>query len=91
MTVTTLSWFLCVLLLLFCLLTSAITYVPEGVATAIVWQRVTGGAALLSGAVALGLARLPPQHWIRQSKPAWTGFVAAGLTLAVILLFAVVG
>ena len=86
MSITVLCWYTSGLFLLSCLVTSIISYAPGEETAAAVLQIATGSATLLSGIAALRLSVLPVDHWIRQSKPAWAGYVAAALTLATLLL-----
>jgi hypothetical protein len=89
MRVVWLAWYICAVCLLLALVASVVTYGPDIQHLGLVLPAVFGGVALVAGAVAFALERLPPTHRVHQSSPLWAGLVALAVT--VILLLVLVG
>jgi hypothetical protein len=81
-----LAWYICGVCLLLALLASAITYRPNFQHLGVVLPAAFGGAALLAGAAAVGLGRLPLTHRVHQSKPLWAGLIAVAVTVTLLLV-----
>ncbi len=79
-----LARYICGVCLLCALLAPAITYHPDSQHLEVVLEAAFGGAALLAGGAAVWLGRLPPTHFVHQSKPLWAGLVAVAGTVTLL-------
>jgi hypothetical protein len=81
-----LAWYICAVCLLLALVASVITYGPDIQHLGLLLPAVFGGVALVTGAVAFALGRLPPTHRVHQSRPLCAGLVALAVTVTVLLV-----
>lgn len=80
--------YICGVCLLLALLASMITYHPDVEHLGLVLPAVFGSVGLLAGAVAIILGRLPPTHYIHQSKPFWAVLAAIAFMGTLLLVLA---
>ncbi len=86
MRVVWLAWYICGVCILFALLASAITYHPDVQHLGVILPAAFGNTAVLAGAAAVGLGRLPATHRVHQSKPVWAGLLAVAATVTLLLV-----
>ena len=84
-----LAWYLSGLSALLVVMSSAITWAPGPGPVEQALPVVFAAGALAAAAIAIGLGRLPPTHWVRQSRSLRAGFVVAAVSVT--LLAALVG
>ncbi len=87
MQVTGIAYYMSAVLLLLAGMLSLISVVP-GLESTISWaMAVAAAAAVACLGLAIGLGRLPPDHWVHQSRPLRLGMAAsAGLLTVVAIL-----
>jgi hypothetical protein len=86
MRVVWLDWYICGVCLLLALLASAVSYHPDIQHLGVVLPAAFGGVALLAGAAAIRLGKLPPTHRLHQSTALWVSLVAVAVTVTLLLV-----
>lgn len=85
MTVVALGWCISALLAVLALTASAITWAPPA-SLARVFPTIFGFGAVLAAGVSIAVGRLPPEHWVKQSRPVWFTCASVAATLTVLIL-----
>jgi hypothetical protein len=81
-----LCWYLSGIQALLFVLASLITYGPGAESFEMMMLTMSGSGALVTAGLAILLSRLPPDHWIHQSRQLWAGLLAAAATLTIFVL-----